>query len=81
MSKLKCFGTDGEEAFFTAFKQASPEAIHLLCSLHCRRNIKDKLQDLHVGGYAQEIVIADIFGKQIGTQQIEGLVENENQRV
>ena len=31
-SKLKCFGTDGEEALYTAFKQACSEAIHLLCS-------------------------------------------------
>ena len=80
LSKLKCFGTDGEEALFTAFKQACPEAIHLLCSLHCRRNIKDKLRELHVGGDAQEIVIADIFGKQIGPQQIEGLVDSEDHK-
>ena len=64
---MKCLGTDGEEALFTAFKQACPEAIHLLCLLHCRHNIKDELRELHVGGDAQEIVIADIFGKQIGS--------------
>ena len=80
LSKLKCFGTDGEEGLYTAFKQACPEAIHLLCSLHCRRNIKDKLRELQVGGDKQEIVLADIFGKQFGSQQVEGLIDSEDEK-
>ena len=48
MSNLKCFGTDGEKALYTAFKCAYPGAIHLLCSLHMKRNIKFKLRELGV---------------------------------
>ena len=80
LSKLKYFGTDGEEALYTAFKKACPETIHLLCSLHRRQNIKDKLRELHVGGDKQEIILADIFGKQFGSQQVKGLIDSEDEK-
>ena len=78
LSKLKCFGTDGEQALFEAFQTAFPGAIHLFCSLHMKRNIKAKLRDLGVRQSSQEIVISDIFGQQIGSHQVEGLLDSEN---
>ena len=78
MSNLKCFGTDGEEALYTAFKCAYPGAIHLLCSLHMKRNIKFKLRELGVGEQLQQVVIADVLGKQVSTQWCEGLLNSEN---
>jgi hypothetical protein len=78
LSKLKCFGTDGEQALFEAFQTAFPEAIHLLCSLHMKRNIKAKLRELGVSESVQQIVISDIFGQQIGSQHLEGLIDSES---
>ena len=70
LSNLQCFGTDGEEALFGAFQQVFPNAVHLLCALHFRQNIKAKLHDLNIQEDKQEIVISDIFGKQVAMQQI-----------
>ena len=71
ITHLKCYGTDGEGALYEAIQQVFPKAIHL-CSLHVKRNILHKLK---IGEYTQtdQVVIGDIFGKQITTQQIEGL--------
>ena len=80
LSNLQCFGTDGEKALFKAFQQVFPNAVHLLCALHFRRNIKAKLHDLNIQD-KQEIVISDIFGKQVAMQQIEGLLDSENTRI
>ena len=78
LSNLQCFGTDGEEALFKAFQHVFPDAVHLLCALHFRRNIKAKLHDLNIQEDKQEIVISDIFGKQVAMQQIEGFLDSEN---
>ena len=78
LSNLLCFGTDGEEALYGAFKQVFPKAMHLLCSIHFRRNIKAKLHDLKIQEDNQEVVISDIFGKQVAMQQIEGLLDSED---
>lgn len=64
LSSLQCFGTDGEEALFNAFQHVYPNAFYLLCSLHMKRNIKAKLQELNVGEHIQHMVIGDIFGTQ-----------------
>ena len=62
------------EAFQTAFS----EALHLLCTLHVKRNIKAKLRELGVKG-VQQIVVSNIFGQQIGDQLVEGLVDSESE--
>lgn len=76
LSNLKSFGTDGEEALFDAFQQVFPNAVHLLCTLHMKRNVKAKLKELAVGEHIQQVVIGDIFGKQFNSQQIEGLIDS-----
>ena len=53
-------------------------AIHLLCSLHMKRNVKAKLHELRVGDNLQQIVIGDIFGKQIMSERMKGLIDSEN---
>ena len=79
LRKLKCFGTDGEQALVEAFQTAFPEALHLLYSLHVRRNIKAKLRELGVAEGVQQVVVSDIFGRQIGDQMVEGLVDSESE--
>ena len=62
LSKLKCFGTGGEEAFSDAFKQTCLKTVYLLYSIHFRRNLKEKLKELHVAKDKQDIVLSDISG-------------------
>ena len=78
LSSLKCFGTDGEEALYEAFGHVFPRAIHLFCSLHMKRNVKAKLKELGVGENVQQVVIGDIFGKQVMSEQVEGLIDSAN---
>ena len=75
LAALKSFGTDGESALIQAFQQLFPSAIHLLCSNHVRRNIKDKLHELHVPESAKTAIVSDIFGSQVGGCHFEGLVD------
>ena len=77
ITSLKCFGTYGEEALYKAIQHVFPKAIHLLCSLHVKHNIKAKLHELKVGEDTHQVVIGDMFGKQITTQQVEGLIDSE----
>ena len=48
LSSLKSFGTDGELALYQAFKHSFLSAVHLLCSIHARRNIKSKIQEMGI---------------------------------
>lgn len=72
---IKCFGTDGEKALVEAFQYACPDSIHLTCSIHCRKNVKAKLQDLGVSEHSRRLILDDIFGKKHGSHYNEGLVD------
>ena len=75
LSALKSFGTDGESALIQEFQQSFPSAIHLLCSNHVRRNMKDKLHELHVPESAKTAIVSNVFGRQVGGCHFEGLVD------
>ena len=77
LSTLRCFGTDGESTLIQACQHSFPfpSAIHLLCSNHMRRNIKDKLHELSIPENVRLVITQDIFGKQIGSCHYEGIVD------
>ena len=75
LSAIKCFGTDGEEALIDAFKHACPNSVHLVCSIHVRRNVKAKLQDMGIPEVSRNVILDDIFGKKLGSHYNEGLVD------
>ena len=75
LKNLRCFGTDREEALFEAFQRAFPSSIHLTCWIHMRRNILAKVQELGISQSTKQVIVADLFGKQVGTHYIEGLVD------
>ena len=52
-----------------------PSAVHLLCSNHVRRNIRDKLHELHVSKCVKTDIVSDIFGRQVGDCHFKGLVD------
>ena len=75
LSAVKAFGTDSEESLIQALKSSFPWALQLRCFLHMRRNIKSKLNDLHVSTASSFIIMEDIFGKSDSTTFQEGLVD------
>lgn len=75
LSSLRSFGTDGESALIQACQHSFPAAIHLLCSNHVRRNIRDELHELSIPENVRLVITQDIFGKQIGSCHYEGLVD------
>lgn len=75
LCRLRVFGTDGEEALYSAFQHEFPGSVNLQCFIHVRRNIKDKLQELHVCEGTVQVVLRDIFGRQVELEQMDGLVD------
>ena len=73
LSRLRAFGTDGEECLYSAFSAEFPQAIHLRCFLHFRDNCKMKLQDMNVPTETITQIIQDIFGSLLKGQM--GLVD------
>ena len=56
-------------------------ATHLFCSIHLRRNVKDKLFRRKFTDAIACDITDDIFGEQLGSTYIEGLVDAENEDV
>ncbi len=78
LSKIKCFGTDGEDALEKAFSRAFSGAIHLRCFLHFRGNIEEKLQELRIPSVVAKAIVHGILGN---PAQLElGLVDAEDER-
>ena len=73
LSKLKCFGTDGEDALVQAFSTAFSGAIHFRCFLHFRGNVEDKLR---IPSVAAKEFVHDILGNSAHLET--GLVDSEN---
>lgn len=55
LGKVLAFGTDGEKALVTAFRNNFERATNLLC--------ESKLQEFGISGKGKETIVADIFGK------------------
>ena len=72
------YGTDGEKALGEGFGRPLPYAQHLLCDLHMKDNIMSKLNEFGIRGKACEIILSDIFGKDIGSKRVPGLIDNES---
>ena len=81
LSSVMCFGTDGETALIDAFQHAMPNRLHLLCSIHVRRNVKSKLQEVGISEKVRNVILADIFGKKCGSHYEEGLTDSSAEKM
>lgn len=72
------YGTDGEKALGEGFGRPLPYAQHLLCDLHMKDNIMSKMSELGIWGKASEIILSNIFGKDIGSKRVPGLIDSES---
>lgn len=75
LSNLQAFGTGGEKALEAAFQLQFKGAIHLLCFIHVKDAILQKLRDIGICGDSNSYFIQSIFGRQEGTHRFEGLVD------
>ena len=78
LRKELCFGTDGERALSDAFQHACPESLHLICSIHVKKNVKAKLQELGVSEQSRNMKLGDVFGRKSGSHYEEGLIDAAN---
>ena len=72
-TSLKAFGTDGKLNVSSAFNSWFNKAQHLLCWIHKRENIENKLSKLQVKD--KNIYIEEVFGKTSGNIKIKGLLD------
>ena len=57
LSNIQCFGTDGEIALSDAFQCIVPNGLHLICSIHVRRNVKNKLHEIAVPEKVRNVIL------------------------
>ena len=75
LERLQAFGTDGETALIDAMAHEFGFATHLLCAIHLRRNIKQKLLDLNFPVEHRRKILDEIFGGRRGSVYLEGLID------
>ena len=73
------YGTDGEKALGEGFGRPLPYAQYSLCDLQMKDNITSKMNELGIRGKASEVIVSDIFGKDIGSKRVPGLIGSESQ--
>lgn len=73
LTNILAFGTDGEHNLQRAFEIFLPNAIHLLCDMHMKDNIKSKLSKLQITKAAS--YMQDIFGKDFEQERQPGLID------
>ena len=71
------YGTDGEKALGEGLGRPLPYAQHLLCDLHMK-DVMSKLNEFGICRKASEIILSDIFGKDIGSTRVSGLIDCES---
>ena len=78
LTGMNVFGSDSDKNVYYPFSNLFPTPIHLLCDLHMKDNIQNKLQDLQFRNCKKDEILADIFGKKLGDYIKKGLVDFES---
>ena len=75
LNRILVYGSDGEKNICDAFDACFPLSTHLLCDIHMKDNIIQKLSDLGIRGGVSKTFTRDIFGNQVGDVKYKGLVD------
>ena len=75
LEKLLAYGTDGEQTLMDALAHEFPYAVHLLCAIHMRRNVKQQLIDRKFPEEHRRATLEEVFGTKRGTIHFEGLID------
>ena len=73
LASLRAFGTDGEKNLFEAISTCFNKADHLLCWIHVKDNISQKLESLCIE--TPNEYMCEIFGKTSGTTKVKELLD------
>ena len=65
LAGMRVFGSDSEKNVYKPFSNLFPTAIRLLCDLHMKDNIQNKLQDLQFRNREKEEVWLIFSGKNL----------------
>ena len=76
---IRAVGTDGEKALIDAFNHELRFATHLYCFIHARNSVKRQLAERKYPESVASEIADEIFGKQIGSTYIAGLVDSQNE--
>ena len=77
ISNLRTFGTDGEINLYQVMNACFKQPNHLLCWIHVKDNISQKLSKLKITN--PFVIIHAIFGEKSETTKIKGLLNAENE--
>ena len=66
LTNIKVFGSDSETNVYQPFRNLFPSSINLLCNLHMKDNVKEKLRKSNFCQEEISIVMRDIFGRKMG---------------
>jgi hypothetical protein len=80
LANLLAYGTDDEEALSSAFGENFERATHLLCSIHLKKTVENRLVEMSITGRIKDDIVADIFGRQVGDVLRLGLSDAESGR-
>ena len=69
------YGTDREKALSEGFGRPLPYAQHLLWDLHKKDDVMSKMNKLGMWGKPLEIILSDIFRREIGCKRVSGLID------
>ena len=79
LARIIAVGTDGESAITKALKAILGETvIYLRCFIHMKDNSKRKLTEFLLPERIREEITKDIFGHQMGTMYVKGILDAEN---
>ena len=76
---IRAIGTDGEKALIDAFKHEFRFATHLYCFIHARSSVKRQLSDRKYPESVASTIVDEIFGKQVGSMYVAGLVDSASE--
>ena len=76
---IRAIGTDGEKALIDAFKHEFRFATHLYCFIHARNSVKRQLAERKYPESVASEITDEIFGKQVGTTYVAGLVDSPSE--
>jgi hypothetical protein len=65
VQNIKVYDTDGDDPLSGAFNLVYPNAYHLLCDIHIKDNIEQKLKDLCINNSNQLKIVNTIFGLKV----------------
>ena len=76
LEKLLAYGTDGEQTLVDALSHEFPFAVHLTCTIHLRRNVKQQLIDRKFPEEHRRLTLEEVFGAKRGMVHFEGLIDS-----